>query len=228
MKTDQVIQWCDENSLRSYPIDEGATQSDDTGRQLPTDILVDLSLTVPLSQTNIRVGAVRITGQLLSLMICSDQGGLMVGTFWRSATQPYRAYPLTSVVPNCNGWVTFGNHLALGTEDYRFGTAPQSLICPHAIHYVAQPAVQDLVLSQNPDSGAATGYVRLLAGAGVRWARNPSDQQNILLSIDPAIAGLLGGPESQQASTQLCGVPPITRLNGVVPDSSGKIKLVFR
>jgi hypothetical protein len=216
-------QWYNENEGRQYPLASTATQISDAGIPLPTDILADLAVMVPTLYTGVRIGSLRLTANMVTVSIVSDQGGLLIGTHLLQTTEPYRAYPLTALQTNCSGWVVYGNHPTQTVEDYRFATALQSALEQRAIRYCDPPLVSDIVRKGNTTDQAATGVIRLTAGTGVTITRDPVDPHNIIVRLNPDMKAKLSGPCNQNASS----LPPIRRLNGVAADETGTITLRF-
>ena len=77
MQTTAYIQWYNENEGRSYPIDEFTTQ-DDSSQLLPSNLIVDLSITADPIYTNIYLSYIKVTSNVVSVSIASDTGGLLV------------------------------------------------------------------------------------------------------------------------------------------------------
>lgn len=227
MKTTSYIQWYNENEGRAYPISETASRVSDSGSILPDNIIADLGLMLDPSHTDVRISSVRITPRLVTVGISSASAGLLVGTFVRDALQPYIAYPLTGVVDNVSGWVVFGTHQAVTTEDYRFATAAQSGVEARAIRYVEALPVQGILKDGGRLSAVLRGVVRLRGGAGVTVTKDPYTPQTILVSLTSDIIHNIISPCNFPATRNSCSVAPIRTINGV-GDASGNITVRFK
>lgn len=222
-------QWYNDNESRQYPLLDGVSATNDAGSTLPTDIIADLSIAVPEAiSTSIWVSSVRITDMLVTIGISSATGGILVGTYLRSSTVPYRAYPLVPLVDDVTGWVVFGNHLVSqsAVENYRFDRPAQSLVEHRCIRVLDPLPVTDMVKSGAYTTTPLTGLIRVEGGSGI-IVEAGTDGHTIILRLDPRLASTLSGPCNASATADSCGVPPIRRINGVPSDSQGNIKLVF-
>lgn len=164
------VGWLNSNELRPYPIDDTATCVDDTGKQLPNDIITDLSVTV-MSQhdaVGLRVSAVYVSPEIVSVTVASETGGILAGTYPTTSVIPYRPMPLTCVADyrgtyalndldpgqdsyrktyltgpetGSAGYITFGTHPLVARERYTFSEAEQSLIACRCIRVACPPDV---------------------------------------------------------------------------------------
>jgi len=227
MRSNSYIQWYNENGGRAYPLAEQSTQVSNAGRSLPDDILVDFGLMVPPGYTDVYLSSIKVTPTLITLGISSPTSGLFVGTYAASAVEPYTAYPLTGLVDNVSGWVVFGNHNTVVSDDYRFASATQSGIEARALRVVdVLPVSKLLRLGGNPTQ-LVEQLVQLVGGQGVVVEIDSVDDQKIIVKLDPDMEHLFVGPCNEVSRTEVCGVPPMTSLNGVCPDATGKITIRF-
>ena len=227
MKTTSYIQWYNENEGRAYPLSEMASHVADNGAILPDDVIVDLGLTVDPRYTDVRVSSVRITPRLVTVGISSASAGLLVGTFVRDAVQPYTAYALTGVVDNVSGWVVFGTHRAVTTEDYRFATPAQSAIEVRAIRNIEALPVSGICKAGGNPEAVLRGVVRLRGGAGVTVVKDPFEPQAVLVSLTPDIIHNIISPCNFPATRNICKNAPIRTINGVPCDSDGNLTVRF-
>ena len=221
------IQWCNENEGRAYPLQEIASRLSDSGALLPDDIVLDLGILVPPGLSGVRFSCITVSPALFSVAIASDQGILLAGTFLRSETQPYLAYPLVPLVQNTGGWVVFGPHVGTTMESYRFSTPGQGGIELRAIRTVQPPGVSGFQRSGAGAGILATGLVQLKVQGGLIAERDPYDPQNIILRLDPAYQAQYALPCSQSASSSTCPVPVVRSINNVPADPHGNITLRF-
>ena len=166
--------WYDANAGRSYPVDERATQLDDTGLRLPSHLLVDAHLRFPQSLANYAfLGAVSSTASLVTVTILgSDTEETADGYVPLAAltlpkpVQPFRLYAVEALAAGVGGWVAFGPGVQ-DTQLYggRFGSPAQSRLTGRCAH-----AYQDLPVSSVGKRGsgtALTGLVRLRGGSDI-------------------------------------------------------------
>jgi len=227
MRSDSYIQWYNENEGRAYPLQEVATKVSDGGHQLPDDIIVDMGLMVPPTYEDTYVSSVRVTSSVVTVGISSSASGLMVGTYLRSAVRPHAAYPLTGLVNNVSGWIVFGNHRAVGTEDYRFSGPEQSGVAARALRIIDEIPVTYFVKLGGRADQIADRLVRMTAGGGLTIERDESDPQKIVIQLSPELRQAFLGPCNELSTADICGVPPMRRINGVCPDEDGRITLRF-
>ena len=220
-------QWFNENESRQYPMLEGVSGTNDAGLTLPTDILADLSVMVPLARsTTVWISSVRITESLVTVGISDALGGILVGTYLRSSITPYTAYPLTPLVADVTGWIVFGNHIAVGVENYHFDRPAQSQVEPRCIRVIDALPVTDMVKYGAYTTTPLTGIIRVRGGSGV-IVEAGADEHTVVVRLRPEIANTMSGPCNRSATAEQCGVPPIRRINGVPADLNGWLHLVF-
>lgn len=227
MKTTSYIQWYNENEGRAYPVSETASRVSTEGALLPNDIIVDMSLMLELGYTDAYISSVRITSRLVTVGISTASTGLLVGTYIRDAIQPYKAYPLTGVVDNVSGWITFGSHNALTVEDYRFTGPEQSRIETRAIRYVDALPVKGIAKYGTVVKDVLTGVVRLSGGGGVVVSKDPENANGILIELDAASLYNICSPCVNPATAAVCKHPPLRTINGVPADTDGAITVRF-
>ena len=228
MRSDSYIQWCNENEGRAYPIREEASRKTAEGTILPNDVIADLGIMVPSQYASLYISSVAVTPALISIAISSSTaGGLLLGTYARAGLKPYAAYPLEPMRDNVSGWVVFGNHIATEREYYRFGSATQTGLEERVVNVIRPPTVQRFQRLGNNDSIYATNIVELKAGTAFIVERDPEDAQNIIIRLNPELAGRFLGPCRTEPSVAACGVPIIRRVNGVTADENGVLTLRF-
>lgn len=227
MKTSSQQEWCNENEGRAYPLAETATRVDDAGTRMPDDIIADLGLVLPSLYTGLRVSSVYISSQLVSIAISCDSGGLLTGSFSRTGLVPYAAYALTPLVDSVSGWIVFGNHRAGGRERYLFSTPAQSGIEARATRLIPPPGVTKFVRRGGDPLVQAQGLVRLECDGSFEIIRDPDNAQNIIVRLKADSQARFSEPCSQEASADLCGVPPIRRIANVPANNAGEITIRF-
>lgn len=225
----EYIQWLNENENRAYPVAEYATQLDDQGRLLPTDIIADVGLMLPPSHQEVHFTSIRITEQSVVVGLASPLSGLFIGTFNRAALTPYTAYPLTPLLSDISGWIVFGHHIASGIEDYRFAQPLASRVEMRAVRMIDEIPVKKFIKFGGSDVIAADKIVTFQGGSGVVFELDPDDPtgHTILVSLDDEHKYSFVSPCLAWASRDICGAVPMRSFNGVCPDDDGRIELRF-
>lgn len=244
MKNTDYMQWYNENEGRAYPLSENSTRRSDSGVMLPDDIIVDMGLLVDPSQTSdwvppgpsvtdhntdIRLSSLRVTPQYITLGISSSTTGLLVGTYLTADIKPFAAYPLVGARDGITGWIVFGHHRIIVTEDYRFATPGQSRIEQRAIRNIDPIWVKGLVKAGGNAGKALTGIVKLQSGAGVKIYGEDVGGfygKRIVVEMDDLTAQGLVSPCAQSATKEECKLTPIRSINGVCA-VGGKLTLRF-
>jgi hypothetical protein len=227
MRSDAYIQWYNENEQRAYPIAEDALRVDDSGQQLPDDILVDVGLLLTEAHDQPYVSSLRLTSRFITIGISTSGTGLFAGTYLRSDIEPYKSYPLTALVDDAAGWIAFGNKRVTGTEDYRFSSAVQSRLELRTVHLMEPPAVTRFTKYGGRQDRYVDGIVQLEAGQGVEIVQDDTNPQKIIIRLTEEMKTVMVGPCNEQADKETCGVPPIREIDGVCPDENGRITIRF-
>ena len=226
------IQRYNENENRSFPISEGATQTDDTGKPLPTSLIADINLSVPHSCAKLFLHTVTVTDKLLAVTICAVVDGHAVGAYAvagggynKTDLMPYKAYPLVGLIDNVTGWIVFGSLDSIQPMSLKFSTLAQSAFDDHAIRTIPElpiPYITKLGYTNNKLSGLP----KIVAGNNVAITATESIV-TLKLSVganSESFAPICGKP----ASVRNCRLPPILNINGVFADATGKIRIVFK
>lgn len=229
------IGWYNENELRSYPIHERATRVDDSGAVLPNSLIVDIGVVVPklppgasAEFTGVRISSVTVRPGMISLGVSCDRGGLLVRTFPTAGLQRYRAYPLYPLVNDVSGWVAFGSYNHNGTaKDFKFSTAGQSGIESRCLKYVPAPGITRFVYKDGDMTAGASGVVKLVGTADFTFRRVEDNPNEIRIGLSNAVASSFLTNCNKNATTELCGHPPIRTINGVGADENGAITIRF-
>ena len=230
MNNNQYTEWYNENERRAYPLAEKSTRLDDAGVRISDGLLVDLSVVVPASYTNIRVSSLTVSQGTASIGVSSGANGLLIGTFLRSSLVPYTAYPLVGVVDNVSGWVVFGNTIVDAVSHvHTFSSVAQAGLESKVLHLVDPPAVRRFLKYGGRTDVWVAGDVQLACNANMRIAQDTAAlTPTMVLSLDPQVASQMAGPCLKSASKANCGAPPIRTINGVEADGTGKLTLEFQ
>jgi hypothetical protein len=188
---------------------------------------VDLGIIVPPTYEEAYFSSIRITTTLVTVGISTAASGLMLGTFLRDDINPHVAYPLTPLVDDVAGWIAFGKHIPVGTEDYRFSSYADSGLESRTVRVVDTLPVKQFVRFGGRPDKYVDQLVRLRAGAAVLIEQDDVDPQKIIVKLKPALKHNFLGPCNEVATKDTCGVSPIRQLAGVCPDENGKITIRF-
>lgn len=227
MRTSSQTEWCNENEGRAYPLSETATRVDDAGKLMPDDIIADMGLVLPSLYTGLRVSSVYVSPQLVSVAISCNTGGLLTGSYARDSLIPYAAYPLTPLVDSVSGWIVFGNHRAPARTQYLFATAAQAGIETRATRLIQPPGVTRFVRKGGNQLVQAQGLVRLEGDGSFEILQDPANAQNVIVRLKADSQARFTEACSQEASADLCGVPPIRRIANVPANANGQITIRF-
>ena len=122
--------WYNANASRPYPLDDAASGITDAGAPLPHHILVDLNLRFPESvATSAFLGAVSVTGTLVTVTILGEQGSDFVPLAAVSLLKPItqgRQYALTPLQDGVGGWLVLGGGVLDSNFTGRFSEPEQS------------------------------------------------------------------------------------------------------
>lgn len=235
--------WFVSNTSRSYPVDDTATATDDTGSRLPDDILVDLKLKFPDSMGDIAfVSAMSVSTKLVTVLISAafrSSPAVSRPIAAVTTTKPVNVYSIVSVQPleaGVGGWMVYGSGANLRSGySGRFSFPSQSLLCSKAAQpYSSLPISSVGVLDI---TARLTGLVKLqsldsnlvLAAEDLTLDGVPTRAITLKVTTETnkdslqAFAGDCGArPESGT-----CLRSPIETINGISPDCEGKIYLQF-
>jgi hypothetical protein len=192
---------------------------------LPDDILVDAGLILPAEYNDVYCSMVRITPQLWSVSFSCGTCGLLAGTFRRDQFSAYASLPLTPLVDDVSGWVSFGNHTGTTIEHYIFTSVAQAGLECRAVRLVERIPVSRFYKLGGAVDTFVEGLVRLVGDAGLRVYKEGDDSIVLELAAEQASAFL--GPCEKYAESGQCGLTPIRRLTGVPADANGVITLRF-
>jgi hypothetical protein len=221
------IQWLNDNEGRAYPVAETATQLDNRGTGLPMDLVVDLCLMLPPEHQQAYISSLRVTEQAILIGISSPASGLFIGTYRRSDMSPYTAHPLTPLLPNITGWVSFGNYIPSGVTDLRFDGPEQSQVEARAIRLVDPLPIKRFIKFGSPGQAGADQIVTFRGAGGIVFEVDPENGQNVICRLDEDYKEQYIGPCNSWAHRDICGAPPLRSFNGVCPDENGRITLRF-
>jgi hypothetical protein len=218
------LDWSALNSLRRYPIREGASaQSENEYFNIPDTLITDFSLSAS-SNAEDRFYISRVFNKLTSVSIeISDWGGSVVGTFEAFASETKdTAYYLnaTSNYVGANGKITIGTLGDLANQPvghFRFAPTATELeprtISP-GIRGIDRIVFKDF---KNPDGYYLTGNVAVISRDNLKFSLDPNDANGVVLDVGDNL-GL-----NKQCAVTNC----VKSINGVFPDpTNGNISLL--
>lgn len=239
--------WYDLQASRRYPLDERSTGEDDTGKALHEDILVDCHIRFPetLGQY-LFVQGITIAPQLVTVVFgaaadLNDAAPVTVAAISLPRNTPQNVnHAITPLADGVAGWVVLGPGL---DEEFtgRYSTPLQTLIsprCARPYRPLPIPSLGKLNLASS-----LQGIVTLSGQSPVTATYIPAtDAQALTVDgrpINAIIFKLEGemqgfnplkeflGPCGQRPESGTCPKPPIATINGISPDCTGNINLVF-
>lgn len=218
------LDWTALNSLRRYPIREGASaQSDDEYFNIPDTLITDFSLSAS-SNVEDRFYISRVFNKITSVSIeISDWGGTVVGTFEALTNAAKDQVYYLNATPNyvgANGKITIGTLNDLANQpagSYAFANTATELE-PRTI----SPGIQGIdrivfIDAQNADGYYLTGNVSIVSRENLKFSIDPNDSNGVVLDVGDNL-GL-----NKQCAVTNC----VKSINGVSPDpSNGNISLL--
>ena len=184
--------WYSQNATRAYPLDDTATQIDDAGNRLPSDILVDCQLRFPgrLGERAYIVG-VHVTPRVVSVVFAREAGEPLAAITLVQPVAREQHYPVVPLTAGVGGFVVFGPGVetvslpGTGTGEIhrtysgRFSTPAQSVLAARC----AQSYTWGMIRSIDRDYRQG----RLPSGAEIVIGRSPGLGGDIRLQAGPDI-----------------------------------------
>lgn len=151
--------WLARNAGRAYPLDDAATATDDDGKSLPENLLVDANIWVPKLELGpgrpmrfLYLSSASISEGLVSITILGTAGPVIAATgelvaapetpFLPIATVsitkpfiPYKNYAVDPLVDGVSGWVMFGQVNDAEDIFLKFSDPSQSILAPKAVRF---------------------------------------------------------------------------------------------
>jgi hypothetical protein len=242
--------WYNLNTTRKYPLDDGATGIDDTGKVLPATIISDINIRLPKS-----VGV----GVMLSSVVVSDT---LVSVTFLAINHPIKpdlydtAPPAATFTPLCAvsvkkplvpgtpcvvssfvdgvaGWVVFGDGIDKKFNG-RFSTAAQSALNPKTCRYYNNLPVSSI--SKVKTVQKLRGLVTLIEGKDMsitKESRNiDGETRDVIVfalkdNVDQTVLSDYIGPCDKRPESKNCAKEGVEFLNTVNPDCNGNINIEF-
>jgi len=250
------VEWQNANEQRNYPIHDRASRIASNGETLPNNLITDANVRFPESAgIAVMISGVGITSRLVTVTLSACavhpfmDGGSTSGSFSvplaaigvRLPIDVGRLYPLDAIFPGVSGWISFGSGVASTQGFWNFLDPESGVLQERCMIPVRGVPVETLT----KEGAAATicGLVRLKGTPGA--IRTYKAIRTILVdgverTVEAGIIALdfgedrvsrmqgLAGACSGRPDVQTCGVRPLEAINGVKPDASGDVQLIFR
>jgi hypothetical protein len=227
------LEWLNRNSLRSYPIreDQGIIASD--GFEMPYDLLVDVKISTPYEMESVGVLSVFITTKIISINFC-DQDSVPIATsvFPIGDEFVYGSVGLSPLVDGVAGSAVCGpcaytdrsSQLMAGHHVFSTPCWLEKTTCMGLWEFPIK-SISAGGFSKLNGSASLTfsGDIRSTLSKGLDASNRPSTF--VMLELQNQ-ENYLSKCESVQSVFE-CGKTPIMSINGVSPDSSGRIFLNF-
>lgn len=213
------------NLLRKYPLAEDATVTSLESWNLPDSLIVDLTLSVPISQFEpgqFFIGSITYTGDLLLIMVSyqpaapAESFDVAQCSLDTSAHNLFDSYPLTGLpgFEYVTGRMTIGDttvfeKLSVGLETF---TVDGSRLSISAIRPTLGSVTSVIV-----DGQKLVGDINLVAGPGVTLIPNQG-AGTLTIQVDPNSIDLAACGCADRGS-------PLMSINGLRPDASGNINI---
>lgn len=246
--------WLNKNEHRNYPLHDYASKQGVDGTLLPDGILVDANILVPESAGRyVFVSSLAITPGLISLTFLatdtdpfgpvtssasSDDFVPLAAIAVQRPVTTYRNYAIDAIYPGVAGWVSFGSDVEeMTTLSLRFASASDALLNARAARpYKDYPATS---LAKFGRVTELTGLVQLYAGSNVLVQKavrtiNGRKREVITVGLDLTSAPAetlrtYAGDCGERPEDRTCSRgKPILSINGVTPDCSGNVDIVFQ
>ncbi len=233
--------WYNLQSTRRYPLDDRATGTGDDGTRIKDDVLVDCQLRFPnIYGQYAYVSGLTITDRLVTVTILAASSPEATSGFVPlaavSLVKPVTRhiyYPVTPLQPGVGGFLVFGDveeRLAL-----RMSTPQQGLLLPKCAAAYNPFPIPTLRKLGRVDGLA--GLVKILAGPDIAVSReiheiNGESHAALVFRLTQSIATrnvleVYRGPCDNRPESGTCDKEGIEFINGVGPDCSGNLDIVF-
>jgi hypothetical protein len=231
-----VVQFENANGLRSYPFVDGVSLVSRGGDVLPDGIVTDVHVVVPAGSTPIEQGdddtvakvtSVHVSNAMVSACVTVYRGGSVIAALSAmvaaESMTPYMPYRMSRIAgsEDCGGVITFGD----------FDVPPHPVtyvlddakICDGCVALFDPPQLRSITDRRNGRS--VRGDVKIDFSRHI--VAGKTREGYIKLSLEEGSADELMSSCAKQMHENPCGATPITSINGVLPDSQGRIVLWF-
>lgn len=231
--------WYDLNSMRSWPF-EGPLK-DDTGKDLPYNIIVDLFLRFP-DRLGYRafVPAITVSDYLATLLVSSSSMQPLASLSVVQPVEVGRVYRMEPMAEGVAGWVVWGDGIEEHRGSWRYSRPADSMLQVRSAHAYSDRPVLRVRLAGSEKW--LTGIVQLKMGNDIRIYREAREiagqmRDAIVFALDTESPSAVGrnvldeyrGPCQGRPESYSCqSVEPLEFINNVGPDCQGRIQIEFR
>jgi hypothetical protein len=231
--------WYDLQSARQYPLHDSATGVDDSGKQLPNNIILDCNIKYPdVYGKYAFLQAVTVSPGLVSVLIgAADDAGAATTIAAVSVTKPMQLnknYSVQALVPGVGGWMVFGEGVEVDFAG-RYENVIQTRLSPTNAHAYASLPIQSIKKSgvQNKLTGAVNLNVAAPISAELKTIQIGGQYRPALVfSLTASTTDITYNPLSyftgtcaERPESGTCPQPPIETINGITPDCAGNIQI---
>lgn len=216
----ETEQWESGNSNVAFPFDDDSLPPD-----FPKDVIVDALVVVAHApgqqEQDVRVGSVHVGPSMASAFVLVDGEPALYCNVLKETYEPFTPVVMTSVKRGVSGMITFG--------DVDFGEKRTWRIDARLSDTaIVRPEVGMLEKFIQPETGAeASGVVPFDLPKGVSVVvEEDGNESTMKFSADSSVRNIVPLPCSEMESPKTMTVP-VRNINGVVPDSLGRIAVVF-
>ena len=214
-----TAQWESGNSRVAFPFED-----DSLPDGFPRGIIVDACVVVASglspSESRVTVGSVHVgPGMVSAFVLVGGRPALYCGVP-RASFEPFSPVPMTPAMPGVSGMLSFGNVDFGSPATYRMDV-------PLSESAVVRPVVGRLERFLDPRTGrTASGVVGFEVPDGVSISFSEDGHDSVVsFSAGDSVRRLVPAPCS--ADDDVSRPHPVTSINGVRPDESGRIAVVF-
>lgn len=209
------------NLLRKFPVAERATLIDDSGAEMATDLLSNISIVSVADISNVRISYFRISKEVLSVVL-SDTAG-PVSSLLVHGYRNYTDYEMESLRGGVTARITTGTVVGAEPRMHIFSSFEQSGINDFCIVFIDGLRVNSVV---DDESGQEfSGNVDLVFSGGIEASVDRNGR--ILLHVSDSLDKTVSSSCVPTDLNKSCIVPVIQSINGVKPTSLGEIAIVF-
>lgn len=218
-----TVQWENENEFRAYPFDSATC-----GADFPLGVVADMSIVHSDGSSEFRLTSLHVGPGMVSVSV-SNGSALLVCTVGRSAFEPYRPYRMTAVGGDATiavaGMCSFGDVSFDEMQTLKFPEGP--VVLGSLVTLIPSGKLKCFVDESTGEK--ATGSVGMSIPDDLSVSRSVSDgTQSLTFTLTQQLDNAVTSPCASADILYADKVPPIKSINGVRPDSSGRIAVVFR
>jgi hypothetical protein len=242
--------WYNLNTTRKYPLDDGATGIDDTGKVLPATIISDINIRLPKSVgVGVMISSIVVSDTLVSVTFLAINHPIkpdlydtappaavftpLCAVSVKKPLIPGTPCVVSSFVEGVAGWVVFGDGIGRKFNG-RFSTAAQSALNPKTCRYYNDLPVSSI--SKVKTTQKLRGLVTLIEGKDVSITKQSrtidGESKDVIVfalkdNVDQTVLSDYLGPCEKRPESKNCAKEGIEFLNTVDPDCNGNINLEF-